>query len=244
MVLILGEQLFEQGFVGNPKQLARTLWVANVVDKEVEIQISPSKVKAYTCDCNIFKDKKICEHIGAMLLALRKEIEQKKLDNPPKKVRTPSPKQLTVNSILDNAPPGQVYAFLKAYAKANRSFSLALKARFAGAVPMEDGHEKYRQLLEACIKGNRLTNGQISYRGWQQVGKLCQQLMGQTDDAIALENYQEGAMILQGVIEKITPIIGKSKGDEAVLKEVVDSAFFKLSELLSAQPAPDLREAL
>lgn len=244
MSLILGEQLFEGGFVGTLKELERHLWIAKVVDKEVEIQISPTKVKAYTCECAIFKEKKVCEHIGAMLLALRKTIDSKKSKQPIKIKRTATPKKLTVGNILDNAPPVQVYSFLKAYAKANRNFALALKARFAGAVPMENVHEKYRQLLEASIKGNRLTNGMVSYRGWQQLVKLCKELMGQTDDAIALENYQEGAMILQAVIEKITPVIGKSKGDEAVLKEVVDVSFFKLEELLKAQPAPDLREAI
>ncbi|MFT4760644.1 MAG: hypothetical protein ACI9XO_000938 [Paraglaciecola sp.] len=244
MSLILGEQLYEQGFVGNLKQLEHNLWVAKVVDKEVEIQISPTKVKACTCECAIFKEKKLCEHIGAMLLALRKEKERQKVANPPKIKRKASPKRLTVASILDNAPPPQVYSFLKAYAKTNKQFSLALKARFAGAVPMNNIHEKYRQLLEASIKGNRLTNGMISYRGWQQLVKLCKELMGQSDDAIALENFQEGAMILQSVIEKITPVIGKSKGDETILKEVVEGAFFKLEELLKAQPAPDLREVI
>jgi len=244
MSLILGEQLFEQGFVGALKELERNLWVAKVVDKEVEIQISPSKVKAYTCECSVFKEKKICEHIGAMLLGLRKKIEDRKSKQPKKIKRISSPKKLTVSNILDNAPPAQVYSFLKAYAKANRNFGLALKARFAGAVPMENVHEKYRQLLEASIKGNRLTNGMLSYRGWQQLVKLCKELMGQTDDAIALENYQEGAMILQAVIEKITPVIGKSKGDETILKEVVELSFLKLQKLLKAQPAPDLREVI
>jgi hypothetical protein len=242
--LVVGEQLYEQGFVGELKELERNLWVAKVVDKEVEIQISPTKVKACTCECSIFKEKKLCEHIGAMLLALRKEKERQKKANPPKVKKKSAPKRLTVAAILDNAPPGQVYSFLKAYAKANRQFSLALKARFAGVVPMDNIHEKYRQLLEASIKGNRLTNGTISYRGWQQLVKLCKELMGQTDDAIALENYLEGAMILQSIIEKITPVIGKSKGDETILQQYVEVAFLKIEELLKAQPAPDLREII
>ena len=244
MALVLGEQLFEQGFVGRLRQMERHLWVANVVDKEVEIQISPTKVKAYTCDCGVFQQQKICEHIGAMLLALRQTIDLKNQAKLPKVPKKKAPLKLTVDTILNNAPPAQVYAFLKAYAKADRNFALALKSRFAGVVPMENTYEKYRQLLEATIKGNRLANGQISYRGWQQAAKLGQELLRQTDDAFALENYQEGTMILRAIIEKITPIIGKSKGDEQVLRDIAIAAFHKLEALLKMPIAPDLRERL
>jgi len=242
--LILGEQLLAEGFVGKLKEAEAHLWTAKVVDKEVEIQISPTKVKAYTCECAVFGEKKICEHIAALLLALRRKLQKQKIRRISKPKRSPSPKRLSIAAILDNVSQDQLYSFLKAYSKTNRHFSLALKTRFAAAVPMEDVLEKYRQLLEASIKGHRLKSNEISFRGHQQLMRLCKELLGQADDALALENYQEAAMILQSIIEKMTPVIKKTRGDELILKGFVDVAFQKMEELLKAQPAPDLREVI
>ena len=57
-------------------QSERNIWVAKVDDFEVEMQISPSKVKACSCECNVFLNEKMCGHVAAGLLALRKKIAE------------------------------------------------------------------------------------------------------------------------------------------------------------------------
>ena len=76
--LLIGEKLFEKGKVEGLHETERNLWLAEVERNEVEVQISPGKVKAITCECNVFKTNKICGHIAATLFALRKLLTTQK----------------------------------------------------------------------------------------------------------------------------------------------------------------------
>ena len=49
---IIGETLYEQGKVTDLSEAEKHLWLANVVGNEVEVQITPSKVRACTCECS------------------------------------------------------------------------------------------------------------------------------------------------------------------------------------------------
>ena len=56
--LIEGEKLFESGEIGQLLEVERHLWIGHVAGYEAEVQISPSKVVAASCDCAVFAEKK------------------------------------------------------------------------------------------------------------------------------------------------------------------------------------------
>lgn len=243
-ILLSGERLFGQEKVEDLREIEKHLWLARVEAYEVEIQITPGKVKACTCECVTYQESKMCEHIAATLLALRKKLSEKEKTKAPKTAHRRIPNRLTAASILENARQEELFAFVRQYAKENRYFSLALKARFAASVPVVDSREKYLQLLHATIKVSMKKDDTISCRGLQNILNLCEELLKQTDDLVALENYAEGFIILQCLIEKLTPIIKKVPQKQDKIKESVQAAFLRIHKIHQYHPAPVLKEKI
>lgn len=242
--LIIGEKLLEEEKIIGLHELERHLWLARVEENEVEVQISPSKVRACSCECSDFKNKGLCGHIAAVLFELRKIQQNKKNRTPIRRRAKTAPKKLTVSAIIENAGHEELLTFIRHYAKGNRNFAIALKARFAGVVEMFDNKEKYTQLLDSTINVARKKNDRISFRGTQQLLKISKELMGQADDAIALENYSEGFTILQSLIAKISPILKKSDGNIEDMLAYVQVSFLKLEKILNLNVAPNLIEEI
>ena len=78
--LLHGEQLLQEGKVLELLEAEKHLWLAHVEDGralEVEVKISPAKVIAASCECERFRQKKMCGHVAATLLKLRQERSKK-----------------------------------------------------------------------------------------------------------------------------------------------------------------------
>jgi hypothetical protein len=240
--LLNGEKLFEEKEVRNLYESDRHLWIAEVKNKEVEIQISPSKVLAYSCECKHYENQNVCEHIAATLLALRQHISTiKSKKTTPKTRKKVPPKKLSTNSIFEYANQEDLIAFMKQYAKINRLFSLSLKARFASSVPMENSFDKYAQLIDSTINTYRNKDDTINYKGSLQILGISKQLLGQAKDEIALENYNEGYTILECLIKKITPILQKLDNNIDKIKAFVEASFMNIDKLLKSELAPSLK---
>ena len=243
--LLVGEKLLEEGKVFRLFESERNLWIAGVDVMEVELQISPSRVKACSCECSVFQNEKMCGHVAAGLLALRRLLSEKKAK--PKATSSKKPahyQRLTTTAILDNVRPDDLAAFVRHYAKSNRIFALSLKARFASKVPMPDSREKYGQLLEATILSGRSQNDRISSAGRSQLVRTLQELLGQAEDAVALEYYGEGWAMLSAMLEKTTPILRKISGNDEPIRNAIREVFNRLNTLIRQQIPPVLRQEI
>jgi len=240
---IIGETLYEQGKVTDLSEAERHLWLANVVGNEVEVQITPSKVRACTCECPRYEEDGMCEHITAVLLKLRRELDRIKTAKAQKRVKRNSvAKKLTTAVVLDHISAEELKNYVRDYAKSNRAFGLALKARFAASVPMADDREKFFQLLETTIKGARTKHDRIRYKGKLKLLKILKELLAQTDDYIASEKFTDAFYILQAIIEKCAPLFWKIEGDASKYYTQIKRAFNLLQNLLESNPAPAMRE--
>lgn len=243
--LIIGETLYEQGKVVDLMETERHLWLATVVNNEVEIQITPTKVRAVTCECKHYEAEGICEHITAVLLKLRSEKSKIQSSKKTKKKRTSSiAKKLTTSVILQYISNEELKAFVKDYAKTNKQFGLALKARFAVAVPMADDREKYYQLIDTTVKSSRTRNDRILYAGKLKLIKIIKELLAQTEDYVATENFTDAFYILQAIIVKCAPLYTKIEGENEKYFTVVKQAFDQLTHLLKANPAPVMQDEI
>lgn len=241
--LLVGEKLMDEGKVTQLIESERNLWIAHVDAMEVEMQISPARVRACSCECDLFLRDKMCGHVAAGLLKLRKIISEKKTSTSPADRKKPTYYQrLTTSSILDNIRPEDLAAFVSQYAKSNRNFALTLKTRFAAHVPMPDSREKYTQLLDATIQAGRNKNDYISSAGSKQLARTVQELTSQVEDAIALEHFAEGWAALSAMLDKITPLLRKISGNSNSLREGMHKVFRCLENLLSLQIPPALRQ--
>ncbi len=235
--MLVGEKLLEEGKVSGLYESERHLWIAKAGEQEVEIQITPSKVKACSCECALFLSEKMCGHVAAGLLALRKKLSEQPAVTVEKPRQVFHYQKLTINSILDNVSREDLESFVRNFAKGNRQFSQALKTRFAAAVPMHNMRDKYVQLLDPAIAAARNKKDHISHLGGKQLLKITAELLAQADDAIALEHYAEAFAILQTILEKMTPLLRKIEGSQVSSAAQVKTAFDKL-KALSEKPIP------
>lgn len=240
-LFIIAEKQIDEGKVNNLRETDRHLWLSTVDTYEIEIQISPSKVTACTCECDTYLMGDICEHIVATLLVLRKRLSERKKTPKKRKVVKHVPKKLTTAVILDQVPHDELVAFIQRYAKSNRNFSIALKTRFAAAVTLNDSKEKYLQLLEATLSASRRQNRMISTRGYKRIVDVVEELMAQADDTFAQDFYADTLVILQSIIEKITPVLNKTEGSNQALLDLVLKAFEMIKQLLAQPIAPALK---
>ena len=242
---IIGETLYEQGKVLDLSEAEKHLWLANVVGNEVEVQITPSKVRACTCECPRYQEEEMCEHIAAVLLKLRRELDRTKAAKAKQRVKRNSvAKKLTTAVILNHISDEELKNYVRDYAKSNRAFGLALKARFAASVPMADDREKFFQLLETTIKGARTKHDRIRYKGKLKLLKIIKELLAQVDDYIASEKYTDAFYILQAIIEKGAPLFWKIEGDASKYYAEIKRSFNLLQNLLESNPAPAMREEI
>lgn len=241
--LPVGEQWYEEGRVQKLVEVERNLWVAQVDGREVEIQISPSKVIGTTCECPTYLTEGICPHLIAVLLAVRKEIETNKKRSQKRKTRS-APRKLTTAVLLEQIKSEDLVAFVREYARSNRAFAIALKARFVTDISLLDNKEKYLQLLETTLSAARRRNRMLSSRGIGNVLKVLDELLVQSEDAMAQDYYTDALLIGQAIIEKISPVLNKAESKVEELRERNLAGFDLIDRVIAAQPAPSLIEEI
>lgn len=247
--LLHGEQLLQEGMVSELVELERHLWLAQVEDNrvlEVEVKISPSKVTAASCDCERFRQMRMCGHVAATLLKLRQERAKKeKVKAPaPERKEESSPRRLTTGVVLEQVSYDDLVAFVRNYAKTNRNFAIALKARFAPDVSDIDSKEKYLQLLDATISSARRPDRTFNSRGSNSIYKILLEIEQRMEDAIVQRHLAEAVVMAQSVIEKVTPLLRKTQYLQEELRQQVRAAFDILRQVLNLLPPPSLRESI
>ncbi|MCB0556211.1 MAG: SWIM zinc finger family protein [Phaeodactylibacter sp.] len=243
--LIRGEELLEAGAAGPLSELEKHLWLSVVEGQEVEVQITPTRVIGATCDCKRFRQAGMCEHLAAVLMALRRQQQtQQEQRDKAKQQQQSTPRKLTTGIVLDNVSKEELIDFVRDYARANRNFAIALKARFASSVSEIASKEKYLQLLDSTINAVRKPDRSITLRGSQRLASVLEELQQQSVQAIDEADFTEAANIAQSIIEKATPVLKKTRGREQEIRKFINKAFENLHRLVSRRPAPSLLSAL
>lgn len=125
--LVIGEKILDANGVTSLFESERNLWIATVDGFEVEIQITPSKVRACSCECTIYQKENMCGHVAAGLFELRKKLTQKKIAANKKRKLQKTYGKLTTNSILEEVGVEELQAFVRHYAKKTASSILPFK---------------------------------------------------------------------------------------------------------------------
>lgn len=212
-LLLQGDLLYEHKQILSLKELEKHLWIAKVNDGkeyEVEVLISPSKIKKYSCDCKFFLSNKKCEHIVAGLFALRKKKRSEK-ENKVEKVRVRSfPQKVRTKDLLPLVTEQELKVFLQNYLPKDKKLSLSFKARFAQKIEIQDGKNKYLQILDELIKPVTGSVGQMRGEKVSLYTQLGEEYLAQYGDLISLNLYSEALLILAALIKKTSYVCSYS----------------------------------
>lgn len=247
-----GEDWHLSGAVQSLTEVERHLWVARVrVDRtyEVEVQITPSKVKSFSCDCSRFKQEGICGHVVAGLIELRSLMAHRKRAQEAKKAaavarQAEKKNKLTLEVVLEEVPTAELLSFIREYARHHRQFSLALKARFTPQVDHIQSREKYAQLLNTAISVSRKADRRISLRGVQKLIKVLEEILFQAEGYFYAGHYSEVMDAAGMLLEKITPILNKVDRGREKLETYLKQAFALLAKIAGTDAAPVLKRRL
>lgn len=244
--LLRGEAWYADGRVNHLRELERHLWAALIETEngpvEVEASITPTRLKAASCECADFREYGECGHITALLFALRARQRQEKEHKPAP--RKPGKSRLTTDSILEQADPDEMAAFIRHYAKHNRPFALALKAWFVPQVFLPGQSAKYLEILESGIAGARTNTGRISVRGGKFLHRLLTDLLLQARRNLEMAHFSETAELSLAIIEKISPLLRKLEGADHQLLDSVKEALDLVQSLATFNIPFDLRQQL
>ncbi|MEM6964114.1 MAG: SWIM zinc finger family protein [Bacteroidota bacterium] len=253
------EMLLFEGLVRDVSGMGKNLWIQKVFDTwedlqrdtpfEVEVQLTGKKVKAFTCECDFFQQnqstKLPCKHIVAALLHLRKYLLQKELEKEKSRVRpTNKPTKLTTATVLNSVNLEALKNFVRSYARTDKKFSIALKARFAHTVQLDNPKEKYIQLLQSTFNSVKNTKDKINYHAVQQITSVIKDILEHVDDAIALDHYAEANSILQAIILKLAPNIKRAENHEEKMVSLMELGFAGMAQLVKKELAPELKKEI
>jgi hypothetical protein len=246
--LLLGEELLEQGGVRNLQEVEKHLWLAEVHDSilfEVELRITPTKIAQGSCECTAFRPGDPCGHFVAAALALRRRIQEKKVQNQQKSpAEKKASKSLGTQQILEHVNHAELAEFVRSYAKNNRGFAIALKSRFATTVPVEDPKAKFNELLDSAISAARKADRSFSNRGLRKIIEVTDEMGLQMRQSAELKHFSDTVGIAQSLIEKLTPLLRKSGELEPDLRRAIRESFKVLREFVSPFAPPVLSDAL
>lgn len=238
----IGEELLDIGAVLEVIEIEKHLWSVMVKDDnilEVEILNPNTKRQRSTCECKIYQKEKSCQHIAAALLYLRK-LDDKKRAIEKKKEEATAKSNFNIRTVLANIETDQLLAFVKSYAKADKNFSVMLKASFAKTVDVHDTAAKYRGILRTLIKPVGTSSNQSTAAELRLALRVAEEFHDQLDDSISVSAYEEAISIIAATLSQLHYLYSKYSHNKVAVAKWIKKYHDRISVLYQEDLAPSL----
>jgi hypothetical protein len=253
------EGLLQQGALKKLNEVERNLWSAQFVAahtaaQEAEVQLQGSRVRAFTCECTTFKNYSMCQHIAATLWALRERKnrllaerdEARRTQQSERKLRDHEKlAKLTIPNILRQTETAQLLDFVADYARQNKPFALALKARFGEQLNQDGDHSAhYQTLLTGAVTSVLTTKGNITNKGWTELFAILDEMRQKSSAQLAIANVRETATILIATIPFLHRFLRRDDAPVSRLMKRYETFLEQLAQLQQLPLAIELQETL
>jgi len=242
------QDLLYAGRVKNLREVERHFWLARVEtdegDFETEMMITPQKIKAFTCECFTEGRQLICVHVAASLVKVRQFLEQRAEERKLQQIPVVSSElnRLTVQTALENATPEALETFVRAYARRDRDFALALKTWFAGSITASEN--PYALVLGSVFPKNGHAKS-LREPDFRRIRKTLEELETQLLSAEAQQNHRGRYQLATAVLDHLLPLLPKlHENRQEQLLPFAATALKQLIALDTAAVSPELRAML
>lgn len=208
------QDLVQAGSVKNLREIEKHFWVALVEDGEfsveTEVIITPHKIKAFTCECWAEGRRRTRRHIAAALLKIRQFLVQKaeaRQHTAETKQNDPAGR-LTVQAVLDQADSAGLSDFVRAYARRDRDFALALKTWFAGN--LTGGSETHSFCCSDAALPRHGGAQPLREPELRRLRKTLDDLDAQVVTAVEIGNARTVFQITTAILPKIAALLPKT----------------------------------
>lgn len=168
---------------------------------ETEIWIGRRNVKAYSCECKSFEDRKMCSHVVAGIQYIVQELEKKKKARAIKSKERQSGRksQIHAKGIIEKLDIHELREFLLQQSSKNALVAGELKARYAYKIDTGNQPDKYFLLIKRYASA--LSQGRLTSQKFEKLQTYIVNLVDHAADLIASKNYVESHLIIYGLMK-------------------------------------------
>lgn len=250
---LAADELVQTGAVKSLREVEPHFWVGLVADGDVNYEteaiITPSRIKAFTCECFTEGRRLMCPHVAASLAKVRQFLDQRAQERQARReaaAAQPESSRLTVRDALENVEAEALQEFVREYARRDRDFALALKTYFAGTVT--ESENPYALVLDSAVPKN-LDAKPLRDPDFRRLRKTLDDLEMQMNAAAAEHHHRTVFQIASAILLKMSPLLARLDDvRRAAVMEQVRSAFQKIASDVPRDGVPghwppELRDA-
>lgn len=238
------QDLVHAGAVQGLRELERHFWDGRVVDGEavyeVEVMLTPNKIKAYTCSCWSNAARQLmCVHIAALLLRIRHYLSSMQAAKAavPRSEKQPSD-ALRMNQLLADADPDALKAFVHAYARDDRQFGQALRIWHAGQYGGEGN--AFAMVLDRALPGKSAAR-LVRPAEFRFFKKSLEGVVQAMDARVLDGDYVRALAAAEAVMARVLDLWGRLDEDQrASLQGMLQAVIRQVPGWVDAQLSPAL----
>jgi hypothetical protein len=241
------QDLVHAGGVQGLRELERHFWDGRVADGdvvyEVEVMLTPNKIKAYTCSCWSNASRQLmCVHIAALLLRIRHFLSSRQAakatvpDADP--LKRPSD-ALRISQLLADADIDALRSFVLAYARDDRQFGQALRIWHAGLYAGEGN--AFARALDRALPG-KSAGRMVSPAALRFFKKSLDGVVESMDTRVLDGDYVRALSAAEAVMSRVLDL--RARLDEDVflsLQGAIEAALRQVLGWEDEQLSPALR---
>lgn len=239
-----GRDLISANGLAVKQQDDKGYWIMSWQDinaGETEVVVGRKNVKAYSCECTVFVEKKMCKHVAAALILIYDQIEEKKLQRKEqiKHSRAKIPR-IHLKQIVQQLSEKELKKFILEQAGKSALLAGELKAQYAHKVELPNSDDKYYLVIKNYTTA--LTQGRLNEHKLKKLEDYLTNLIRHGEDLCSSKNYREAGLILTGLFKFLAGYVSRYRDQDWSELSMIAHQF--LEKIFRADLAPNFRKYL
>jgi hypothetical protein len=235
-----GELLYDSSGIEKVNELykGKALIMMND-DNRVEIRFNKDNIVDINCTCQDFKIKKVCPHIVAASLEVRKMADKLAKKSAALKPRTRRKKTNLFDQIILNLDKEELVGFMSSYAVKDKNFRLFFEAFFLNKLKNKNIESSYADLLDEVLPPSSDVEVKFSRQQISLLNDIAKDLLNQYKDEISLRRFTDAFNIIKHLINKLAYAYNRNSNEN--LAELLDRSHEYFYMLFDETLAPELK---
>ena len=237
---VLGEEIYDNEGIDKVMELYKGKALVTMKDgSKCEIRFNKDNIVDIACTCNEFKIKKVCPHIVAGSLEIRKIAL--KFEAKPIIKRSTRKKETNdlFNEIMNILDKNELKSFLSAYSLKDKNFRLMFEAFFLNKLKNKELDNPYGKLLDEVLPPSSDLEIKFSRQQISLLIDISKDLLNRFKDEISLKKYTDAFNIIRHLINKLSYANNKNNNEQ--LSNLMNDAHNSLTMIFEGEIAPELK---
>jgi len=239
-VYLQGELLYDNKGIERVNELYKGKVMMMMSDKnKVEMRFNKDNIVDVYCSCQQFKVKKMCPHVVASALEVRKLATKMQKKATPYKTRQRRKKANLFDEILQVLDKEDLTSFLSGYAQKDKNFRLVFEAFFMNKLKDKNLDNPYGNLLDEVLPPSSGVDVKFSRQQITLLNNIAKDLLAQYKDAVSLNKLTDAFNIIKHLINKLSYAYNRNTNESLgdLLAQAHDAFYLMFEETM----APELK---